>query len=92
MSITDQLVSLRDDGLSAIAAATDLAALDAVRVEYLGKKGSLTGILRGLGTLPADERPAAGKVSNEVRVALEAALEERHATLACSRARGAHRR
>ena len=43
MSITDQLVSLRDEGLAAIAGATDLAALDAVRVEYLGKKGSLTG-------------------------------------------------
>ena len=84
MSITDQLVSLRDDGLNAIAAASELSTLDAVRVEYLGKKGSLTGILRGLGALPADERPAAGKVSNEVRVALEGALDERHAALAAA--------
>jgi len=82
MSITEQLVSLRDDGLAAIASATDLSTLDAVRVGVLGKKGSLTGILRGLGTLPPEERPAAGKVSNEVRVALEAALDERHALLA----------
>jgi len=81
MSITDQLESLRDDGLAAIGAAQDLSTLDTVRVELLGKKGSLTGILRGLGTLPPEERPAAGKVSNDVRVALEAALDERHATL-----------
>jgi phenylalanyl-tRNA synthetase alpha chain len=82
MSITDQLDLQRTDGLAAIAAAADLGALDAVRVEYLGKKGSLTAVLRGLGTLPAEERPLAGKVSNEVRVALEAALEARHAELA----------
>ena len=84
MSITDQLVSMRDEGLVAIAAAADVSALDAVRVEYLGKKGSLTSILRGLGALPAEERPAAGKVSNEVRVALEGALEERRAILSAS--------
>jgi len=84
MSITDQLVSLRDEGLAAIAGASDLATLDVVRVTYLGKKGSLTGILRGLGGLAAEERPAAGKVSNDVRVALEAALEERRALLAAS--------
>ena len=84
MSITDQLVSLRDEGLAAIAAAVDVSALDTVRVEYLGRQGSLTSILRGLGTLPAEERPAAGKVSNEVRVALEAALDERRATLSAS--------
>ncbi len=82
MSITDQLVSLRDEGLAAIVAADDLATLDAVRIEYLGKKGSLTGILRGLGALSAEERPAAGKVSNEVRVALEEALETHRAELA----------
>ena len=50
-----------------------------MRVALLGKKGSLTGVLRGLGALSPEERPAAGKVSNEVRVALEAALAEREA-------------
>ena len=84
MSITDQLVSLRDEGLAAIVGASDLATLDVVRVMYLGKKGSLTSILRGLGGLSPEERPAAGKVSNDVRVALEAALEERRALLAAS--------
>lgn len=77
MGITDQLSSLRDDGIAAIVAVDDLAALDGVRVAYLGRQGSLTAILRGLGSLPAEERPIAGKVSNEVRAALEAALERR---------------
>ena len=84
MSITDQLVSLRDEGLAAVARAADLAELDLVRVEYLGKKGSLTSILRGLGGLAPEERPAAGKVSNEVRVALEEALEGRRTLLAAA--------
>ena len=51
MALIEELQRLRDAGIAAIAAVGDLAALDAVRVEYLGKKGSLTGILRGLGAL-----------------------------------------
>ena len=84
MSITDQLSSLRDDGLVAVAVAEGLSALDDVRVAYLGRQGSLTAILRGLGSLPSDERPLAGKLSNEVRVALEAALEQRHGELSAA--------
>ena len=62
-----------------------------MRVAYLGKKGSLTAVLRGLGALSAEERPAVGKVSNEVRQALEAALEARRGEL-CGRGAGrAHR-
>ena len=53
MGITEELHELRDRGLSAVAATDDLASLDAVRVEFLGKKGSLTAILRGLGALSA---------------------------------------
>jgi phenylalanyl-tRNA synthetase alpha chain len=81
MSITDELQQQRDAALAQIAAASDLAALDAVRVAYLGKKGSLTVVLRGLGTLPPEKRPLAGKVSNDVRVALESALEARRGEL-----------
>ncbi len=82
MSIIDELESLRDDALERIAAAEDLSRLDSVRVEFLGKKGSLTGVLRGVGSLPAEERPVVGKVSNEVRAELEAAIEERRRVLA----------
>jgi phenylalanyl-tRNA synthetase alpha subunit len=82
MSIIDELESLKTAALASIDEAADLSALDAVRVDVLGKKGSLTGVLRGLGALSAEERPAVGKVSNEVRSALEQALEARKAVLA----------
>ncbi|MBE0476925.1 MAG: phenylalanine--tRNA ligase subunit alpha [Coriobacteriia bacterium] len=81
MSIVEDLKELERGGLEAIASAPDLGALDAARVALLGKKGSLTGVLRGLGTLPAEERPAAGKAGNEVRQALETALESRRRVL-----------
>ena len=81
MTIVDELEQLRSEGLREIADATDLAALDAVRVRYLGKKGRLTPVLRGMGALSPEERPAVGRVSNEVREALEAALAERGAML-----------
>jgi phenylalanyl-tRNA synthetase alpha chain len=82
VTLTDELQRLRQAGEIDIATASDLAGLDAVRVAYLGKKGSLTTVLRGLGALPADERPVVGKVSNEVREALEGALAERASVLA----------
>ena len=81
MTIVDELEQLRVDGLREIAEAADPSALDTVRVRYLGKKGLLTPILRGLGSLSADERPAVGKVSNEVRQSLEEALASRGAEL-----------
>jgi len=48
--------------------AADEKQLDAWRVTYLGKKGALTGLLRGLGALPADQRPAAGAAANNTKV------------------------
>jgi len=81
MSVLDQLESMRDEALSRVSDASDLDALESVRLEYLGKKGTLTAILRGLGDLSPKERPAVGKTSNEVRAALEQALEARKAAL-----------
>ena len=49
--------------------------LEAARVKYLGKKGELTAILRGMGQLSAEERPIVGQVANEVRAKIEAAIE-----------------
>jgi len=82
MALIDDLRGLREEGLAQIAAAPDLIALEAVRVGLLGKKGSLTSVLRGLGALAPEDRPVAGKVSNDVRVALEGALADRESTLA----------
>ena len=81
MSMIGELEGMRDSALAEIEAASDLEKLDAVRVAYLGKKGSLTQILRGLGSLSPEEKPVVGKSSNEVRQALEAALDRRKAVL-----------
>lgn len=82
MAVIDELRAMQDEALAAIEAVEGLQELDSVRVRFLGKKGSLTQVLRGLGSLPAEERPAVGKTSNEVREAVEAALETRRKQLA----------
>jgi phenylalanyl-tRNA synthetase alpha chain len=58
-----------------------MAALDAVRVAYLGKKGELTAQLKNLGQLPADQRPAAGQAINRVKQEIQQLLETRRAQL-----------
>jgi phenylalanyl-tRNA synthetase alpha chain len=57
-----------------IASASDKNSLEAVRIKYLGKKGELTSVLRGMGALTAEERPIVGQIANEVRAEVEAAL------------------
>ena len=71
----EQLAKIRSEALAAFDAAAGSAALDALRVQYLGKKGELTGVLKMMGKLSAEERPAMGQLANEVRAALEQALE-----------------
>jgi len=73
--------TVQQEGLAAIAASTDTATLEQVRIELLGRKASLVAALRELGGLPPDQRGSRGKVLNEVRRALEAALEAREAEL-----------
>lgn len=68
--MTTNLETLRAQALEAIAAAGDLGALDAVRVQYLGKSGAVTGLLKQVGSLPADERKIFGERVNQVRDAL----------------------
>ena len=72
--LTRDLEDLRSEALAQAAAAPDSAALEALEVELLGKKGRLTGVLRGIGALPADDRPRVGAVANTTREAIEAAL------------------
>jgi len=69
-----ELDDIKATALDAIAIAPDASALDEVRVRYLGKKGELTGLLKGLGRLPADERPAAGAAINQAKAALQDAI------------------
>jgi len=65
----------------AILSAADPAGLDAVRVRYLGKKGELTAILKGMGGLTPDERKAVGQAANEARAVIEEALAKKLAEL-----------
>ena len=71
----EQLAKIRAEALSAFEGVKDAAALDELRVKYLGKKGELTSLLKQMGRLSAEERPAMGQLANEVRAALEGALE-----------------
>jgi phenylalanyl-tRNA synthetase alpha chain len=75
--LTRELEALQGEALSAVAAAPDAATLDAIELDVLGKKGRLTGVLRGIGALPAEDRPKVGAVANTVRVAIESAIAER---------------
>jgi len=79
--LTRDLETLRDDALAAVAASPDVASLEALELDILGKKGRLTTVLRGIGALPADDRPRVGAVANAVRTAIEAALATRGAVL-----------
>lgn len=79
--LTRQLELLRDETLAAAAAAPDLASLERLQIDVLGRKGRLTAVLRGIGSLPADDRPKVGAVANAVRAAIEAAVAERRETL-----------
>lgn len=79
--LTSDLGALRERAVAAAGAAADTAALDALEVEVLGKKGALTGILRGIGGLPAEDRPRVGAVANDVRQAVEASIAEARSRL-----------
>ncbi len=75
------LDDIREQALAALEAVPDPAGLDAWRIKHLGKKSALNQILRDVGKLPREERPAAGKRGNEVKLALEAAYEAKKQTL-----------
>lgn len=75
------IADLLEQARAAVHAATDLAALDQVRIEYLGKKGRLTELLKQLGKLPAQERPAAGEAINHAKRLLQEALEQQRSRL-----------
>ena len=70
-----KLEQIRLEAAAALAAPD--ADLEAIRIKYLGKKGELTAVLRGMGALSAEERPIIGAVANEVRAFIENAITER---------------
>ena len=71
-----QLEQIKQQALSALEAADTPAALDEVRVKFLGKKGELTAVLKQMGKLSAEERPVMGQLANAVRAEIEEKLDQ----------------
>jgi phenylalanyl-tRNA synthetase alpha chain len=77
----EELQQILDQALQQFAAISDDAELEQVKAKYLGKEGSLTVLLKGLGKLSAQDRPAAGARINQVKQGIEAALQQRRDAL-----------
>jgi phenylalanyl-tRNA synthetase alpha chain len=74
VDLNQDLMQLQEEFLQAIDLAVSTQQVEELRIRYLGKKGKLTAILRGMGALSADERPLAGRLANQVRADLETQL------------------
>lgn len=81
MSLLNEIEPLKQAALTDFKAAADLAALEQAKGAWIGANGRFTGLMKQLGTLPKEEKPAAGKAINSAKVELEAALVERRAEL-----------
>jgi len=81
MAFLDQIEPLKAAALAEMKAAQDLPALEQARTEFLGAKGKFTSLLKQLGSLTKEEKPAAGKAVNHAKNDLEKALNERRAEL-----------
>ncbi len=77
----EMMQKLREAALRAILETEDVDSLEALRVRYLGKKGELTGILRQMGRLSAEERPQMGQLANQLRSEIEETIEKRRRAL-----------
>ena len=77
----EQLESIRKSALESILGSQAGADLEAIRVKYLGKKGELTAVLKQMGSLSAELRPVMGQMANDVRAAVENAIEQQSAIL-----------
>ena len=73
----EQLKQLKTEALAALQEAATPAALEELRVRFLGKKGEVTAVLKQMGKLSAEERPVMGQLANSVRAEIEEKLEER---------------
>ncbi len=76
-----QLREMEATVLEKLKSAADMEELNEIRVRFLGKKGELTGVLRGMGALSPEERPVIGQLANEVRARVESELEKRMSQL-----------
>ncbi|MEE3191278.1 MAG: phenylalanine--tRNA ligase subunit alpha, partial [Pseudomonadota bacterium] len=77
----ENLEALTQQALDAVAASSDMAALDQVRVQYLGKKGEISALMKNLGNVAPEDRPKVGAVINEARGKVQDALNARKESL-----------
>ncbi|MDD6484908.1 MAG: phenylalanine--tRNA ligase subunit alpha [Clostridiales bacterium] len=77
-----KLEEIKASAESALSQIKDMDALESVRIKYLGKKGELTAVLKGMGALTKEERPVIGALANEIRQRLESEIDEKKAQLA----------
>jgi phenylalanyl-tRNA synthetase alpha chain len=80
-ALIDQIEPLKQTALAELKSAPDLGALEQTKGAWLGANGRFTALMKQLGTLPKEEKAAAGKLINAAKVELEAALAERRAEL-----------
>ena len=77
----EQIEKIKKEALDQIEKSADLKSLNDIRVQYLGKKGELTGVLRGMGTLSAEERPVIGALVNTCKENIEIKIQEKEKEL-----------
>ena len=87
----EQLEAIRAAAKKALSDCADSKVLETLRVQYLGKKGELTGILKQMGKLSAEERPAMGQLANQVRADIETALADKQKKKKLAEAMLAHK-
>jgi phenylalanyl-tRNA synthetase alpha chain len=80
----DQLATIESEGLASLAAASDAAALEKWRIEYLGTSGKVKAVMGGLKDVPKEEKPAVGQRLNAVKATLERAFEEKKSSVGAS--------
>ena len=73
----EEIAKIRENSIKEISNSKDLKELNELRVKYLGKKGELTLILRGMGSLSPEERPVIGSLVNELREEIENLIQEK---------------
>jgi phenylalanyl-tRNA synthetase alpha chain len=79
--MNDQIAKVKEEALKAAENAADLQTLQQVRIQYLGKKGSIQDLMKEMKDLPKEEKPAFGQLVNECKQAVTAAVEERNKVL-----------
>ena len=81
MTLKEQLQAIQQKAIERLEQAKETQAVEDIRIKYLGKKGNVTQVLKGMKDLSPEERPIVGKLANDVRDTIQAKISERKAVL-----------